>query len=167
MKTAIRVIASLLLSVLFLQKIVAQSTIQKEINSQVWKPFIESFSKNDQEGFKAVHSREVIRVIQDDDLIWGYEQYFPEKKAGSDTDKPPAKRSLELRFIQRIATTDKAFEVGYYKSSYTASDGTARNSYGKFHVVLRKENGFWKILVDADTGNGVTAGDFDKAVPME
>jgi hypothetical protein len=56
-----------------------------------------------------------------------------------------------LRFIQRIASTDKAFEVGYYKSTSTnTTTGEKRSGYGKFHVLLRKENGVWKILMDAD-----------------
>jgi hypothetical protein len=56
----------------------------------------------------------------------------------------------ELRFIQRIASNDKAFEVGYYKTTSTnKSTGEARTGHGKFHFVLRRENGTWKILVDA------------------
>lgn len=34
----------------------------KEINEQVWKPFIRSFSSGDDDGFRSVHSKDVIRV---------------------------------------------------------------------------------------------------------
>ena len=41
----------------------AQSdSLQKQINEQVWKPFISSFNSSDNEGLKAVHSKDVIRV---------------------------------------------------------------------------------------------------------
>ena len=48
----------------------------KEINEQVWHPFIKAFANGDDELFKSVHSKEVIRVMQDDRAILDYEQYF-------------------------------------------------------------------------------------------
>lgn len=145
----------------------AQKSLQIEINQQVWKPFINGFSNNNRDVFKAVHSRDVIRVIQDDNIIWNYDQYFPDQYTGPTDTSARYKKSIELRFIQRIASVDKAFETGYYKSSSISPEGTTRTSYGKFNVVLRKENGVWKILVDADTSKGVTADDFNKAEALE
>jgi hypothetical protein len=145
----------------------AQKSLQIEINQQVWKPFINGFSNNNKEVFRAVHSRDVIRVIQDDNTIWNYDQYFPDQYTGPTDTSARYKKSIELRFIQRIASVDKAFEAGYYKSTSISPDGTTRTSYGKFNVVLRKENGVWKILVDADTSKGVAADDFNKAEALE
>ena len=55
----------------------AQSdSLQRQINEQVWKPFISTFNSGDDEGFKAVHSKDVIRVSQDSKQILGYDQYF-------------------------------------------------------------------------------------------
>ncbi|MGZ8510936.1 MAG: hypothetical protein ACXWWA_11185 [Chitinophagaceae bacterium] len=52
------------------------------------------------------------------------------------------KKNIELRFIQRIAGKDKAFEEGYYKTTSTnIVTGEIRKGIGKFHVLLRKENG--------------------------
>jgi len=144
----------------------AQVNYQKEINEQVWKPFIESFSNNNQEGFKAVHSKDVIRVMQDDNMIWGYDQYFPAEK-NNPSEWSKYKKSIELRFIQRIAGNDRAFEVGYYNTKTIAPDGKQRSSFGKFHVVMRKENGVWKILVDADSGKEASEEEFKKAAAME
>ena len=145
----------------------SQVNLQKEINDQVWKPFIEGFSTNNEQLFKSVHSKDVIRVMQDDNMIWGYAQYFPEQKAGAANSWQNHKKSIELRFIQRIAGNDKAFDVGYYNTRSTSPDGKQRSIYGKFHVVLRKENGVWKILVDADSGKGATEEEFKKAAAME
>jgi len=144
----------------------AQVNIQKEINEQVWKPFIETFSNNNQDGFKAVHSKDVIRVMRDDKTIWGYDQYFPAQK-NNPGDWSKYKKSIELRFIQRIAGNDKAFEIGYYNTRTIAPDGKQHSSFGKFHVVLRKENGVWKILVDADSSKEASEEEFKKAAAME
>ena len=143
-------------------------SLQRQINQQVWKPFIESFGKGDDETFRSVHSKEIIRVIQDDKQIIGFEQYFKKVPDSVKAKWGDWKKNIELRFIQRIANLDKAFEVGYYKTTSTnTKTGEIRTGIGKFHVLLRKENGIWKILMDADTREGANEEVFKKALPIE
>ena len=145
-----------------------QDNRQKEINKQVWKPFIEAFNNRDDDAFSAVHSKEVIRVSQDDNRIFGYNEYFKKIPESEKARWKDWKRNIELRFLQRIASSDKAFEVGYYKSSTTNTvTGEKRTGYGKFHVLLRKENGTWKILMDADANEKTDEAVFITADPME
>ena len=142
--------------------------LQKEINEQVWKPFIKAFNNNDNEAFSTVHSKEVVRVSQDDNQIIGYNEYFKKVPDSVKAKWKDWKRDIELRFLQRIASGDKAFEVGYYKSSSTnAVTGEKRTGYGKFHVLLKKENGSWKILMDADANEKTDEAVFMTARPME
>jgi len=147
----------------------AQSdSIQRQINQQVWKPFIQTFNARDNEGFKAVHSKEVSRVLQDDKRILNADEYFKPVPDSIKARWAAYKNNLELRFTQRIATGDRAFEVGYYKSSSTNTNtGQTRTSYGKFHVLLRKENGIWKILMDADTRENADENAFNSAAAMD
>ena len=143
-------------------------SLQKEINQQVWKPFIKSFNEMDTDGFMAVHSKEMSRVIQDGKSIYGYEKYYQENKNWNESSKKAArKHSIELRFIQRIAGNDRAFEVGYYKTTSIQANGEARSFFGKFHVLMRKENGKWKILMDADANETTNETIFLTAQPME
>jgi len=145
-----------------------QNGWQKEINEQVWKPFISAFNNRDDDAFSAVHSKEVFRVSQDDNRIFGYNEYFKEIPDSEKARWKDWKRNIELRFLQRIASGDKAFEVGYYKSSNTNTvTGEKRTAYGKFHVLLRKENGTWKILMDADANEKTDEAIFMTASPME
>ena len=142
-------------------------SLQRQINEQVWKPFIESFNKGDDETFSSVHSKEIIRVMQDDKQIIGFDQYFKKTPDSVKAKWASWKKNIELRFIQRIAGLDKAFEVGYYKTTSTnTKTGEIRTGIGKFHVLLRKENGTWKILMDADTGEGANEEVFKKAMPI-
>ena len=62
-----------------------------------------------------------------------------------------------------------AVEVGIFKYTHTNNEGVAKNYFGRFHVVLRKEEGTWKILVDTDSseGNTISEKDFLAASPME
>ena len=142
--------------------------LQKEINEQVWKPFIQSFNSRDDETFSSVHSKDVVRVLQDNNQVMGYDQYFKKIPDSLKTKWSEWKRNIELRFIQRIASKDKAFEVGYYKTtSMNTLTGEKRTGYGKFHVLLRKENGIWKILMDADAHDKTDEAVFLTGQPME
>ena len=146
----------------------SQGKLQKEINEQVWKPFITAFNNRDDDAFSAVHSKEVIRVSQDDNRIFGYNEYFKKIPESEKARWKDWERNIELRFLQRIASSDKAFEVGYYKSSNTnTATGEKRTGYGKFHVLLRKENGNWKILMDADANEKTDEAVFMTGNPME
>lgn len=142
---------------------------RQEINDQVWKPFIQSFNDHDAKGFMAVHSKDVIRSPRDGKTVLGWDEYYQQMERGDQRAKSSgAKRMLELRFTERIAGKDKAVEVGIYKTTNISPDGIARSFYGRFHVVLRKENEGWKILVDTDSSEGgsISEKDFLAAAPL-
>lgn len=138
----------------------------KEINGQVWEPFVEHFISGNKAGFSAVHSKNITRVQIDAGIVQGYEKYFP-----ADTSSNPAwknvKRLFELRFDKRISNGTKAWESGYYKGTVMQEGKQPRSYYGRFFVVLQKENGVWKILVDADTGKNANEESFNKASPIQ
>jgi ketosteroid isomerase-like protein len=159
---------SFILILFFFAAISQTRNLQNEINEQVWKPFINAFNSNDNEAFRAVHSKDVIRVIQDDNKIMGYDEYFQTIPDSIKAKWGNWKRNIELRFTQRIAGNDKGFEVGYYKtSSINIETGEKRTGYGKFHVLLRKENGVWKILMDADAHENTNEKLFQSGKAME
>ena len=164
-----RHIILLLIAFLSFQIANAQSdSLQKQINEQVWKPFISSFISGNDEDFKAVHSKDVIRVSQDSKQVFGYDQYFKKMPDSIKVKWGRWKKNIELRFIQRIAANGKAFEVGYYKTTSTdTTKGETRTGYGKFHVLLRKETNIWKILMDEDASENTTEAVFQTGTPME
>lgn len=140
----------------------------KDINEQVWRPFIKGFSNGDEELFKSVHSKDIARVEQDSKRILNYDKYFAKIPDSIKAKWSDWKKNIELRFVQRIASVDKAFEVGYYRSTSTnIKTGEKRSGIGKFHVLLQKENGIWKIVLDADTAEGASEENFNRAMPME
>ncbi|HMJ48783.1 MAG TPA: hypothetical protein VK498_15735 [Ferruginibacter sp.] len=143
-------------------------SLQKQINEQVWKVFINSFNNSDNTGLSSVHSRELSRVSIDNNQIIGYGEYFKPLPDSVNVMRSRWKSNIELRFLQRIASNGRAFETGYYKTTSTNStSGQSRTGYGKFVVLLRKENGVWKILMDADAHEKTNAEIFMSAKPME
>lgn len=143
---------------------------QREINEQVWKPFIKTFNEHDTQGFMAIHSKDVVRSPRESKSVWNWDQYYQNQLKGDERARSNnSKRELELRFTERLSNGDLAVEVGVYKTTSIPEEGTARSFYGRFHVVLRKENNTWKILVDTDSseGNTISEKDFLAASPME
>jgi len=143
-------------------------SLQQQINEQVWRPFIKSFNNSDNAGFRKVHSLELIRVIQDDNQVLGYEEYLKPVPDSIKAKWGNWKNHIELRFLQRIASNGKAFETGYYKTiSTNVTTGEKKTSYGKFNVLLRTENGVWKILMDQDAKEDADEEKFQQAKAME
>jgi ketosteroid isomerase-like protein len=134
---------------------------QKEINDQVWKPFTEAIMTQNHQAFIALHSKDVIRVerngkkvLTHDDYKKGMEENWPRWK--DSMSKNGGTYTFELRFSERLSNGTQAYEVGYFKNTVVDKHGKKSESYGRFHVALRKENGVWKILVDSDSNEGGT-----------
>ena len=73
-----------------------------------------------------------------------------------------------MKFESSTNDKGKAFDVGYYKvTSANVSTNKKNFGYGKFHVLLRKENGVWKILMDADAGEKIDETIFLTGKPMQ
>jgi ketosteroid isomerase-like protein len=161
---------SILIVMTLLSAAVHAQDFQKEINDQVWKPFIKSFNSLDTDGFMAVHSKDVVRSPRDSKILLNWDEYY---KLHQESDKREKKggatRTIDLRFSERISNSRQAIDIGIYRATVTTKDGKSASYtyYGRFHVVLRKESGTWKILVDTDSSSGVTDQDFKAASPME
>ena len=141
------------------------SEAQNDIDTQVWKPFVESYQNFDFATFNSLHSDDVLRISGNE--IRNAKTYKSKNEAWFKRAKLEGyKQSIRLRFEKRIVTGDKAFEMGYYEVKITRPDKSKSTHYARFHVMLRKENGIWKITQDWDSGslNGVevTAEDFNK-----
>lgn len=136
-------------------------TDQAEINEQVWKPFEKAIMNQDVAAFVALHSKELIRAEINRNKVMGLDEYQKGMEAGwpgwkESMEKSKTRYTFELRFLERLSNGSQAYEVGYFKNEMVNAAGEKRQSFGKFHVVLRKENGTWKILVDSDSNEGGT-----------
>jgi hypothetical protein len=138
----------------------------KEINEAVWKPFVAHLVSGDKKSFAALHSSGITRVEIDRNRVQDFNQYFPPPLENDNKDNK-RKMEFELRFDKRICNGIRAWETGYYKGTILQEGKSPRSYYGRFMVVLQKEAGTWKILVDADTGKDATENTFSAASPME
>ena len=146
----------------------ASAQIHQEINETVWKLFCESYASLDVETYNAVHTNDVIRATP-----WGIrigEEFKNHNVKGFKANKEKGtQRTIELWFEHRKSTPQISYEVGYYKVTYQ-KDGETTNHYGRFHCVIKKIDGVWKIAQDWDTnninGHEVTEKDWEKGTPL-
>lgn len=153
---------------LFSGVILNAQTAKEQINEQVWKPFIRHFSEGNTDAFMAVHSKDVIRLgLEGKPTTMDWETYHAGQLRGDERDRQEKrKRTIDLRFEYRASVDSFAYETGYYRTSYEQEGKPRQDYFGKFNVILKKEQGQWKILLDSDHG-GISEADFWKAQPLE
>lgn len=153
-----------------LQLATAQEAIEKEVNETVWKPFIESWSTYDAVAFNNLHTDDVLRA-SGRGLRVGSEYKEINTRMFERGKQKSGKRMIHFWFEHRVYSGDTGYEVGYYKVVNSQPGQEDTNFYARFHIVLKKVNGQWKIAQDWDTGNinghKVTEEDWLKGAPVE
>ena len=139
---------------------------KKEINTQVWEPFIEAYNNFDTEKLMSVYSKSVVRVPMDQNRIFDFTEYKKNINRENQFNKSyKIKANLEIRFTTRIHQKDIAYETGILKIKMLDNNGQPATIYSMFHVLLKKENGIWKIVFDTDSAESSSTleGQFSKA----
>jgi hypothetical protein len=142
----------------------------RDINRDIWTPFSEAYASNDAAKYLALHSKEFIRAngnSKSSQDLAGYSASVERSFAWTAEDG--GRSTIEFRFFERIATASTASERGIYKYTYHPKNGSPNEGYGQFHVVLRKENGVWKILTDYDSNEGgkIGAAEYQAALAVD
>jgi ketosteroid isomerase-like protein len=146
--------------------------IQQEINNQVWRVQLAAMNSNQADRFMSTMSEDVIQISYDRQTLRNKEEFRNQAVA---TYKRLAERkvtrTMEFRFLNRIANAESAFEDGFYKYELTNEKLEKQTFYGYFQVVLRKEKDLWKVVVDYDSekynGVAVTQEVFERARTLD
>lgn len=127
--------------------------LQSEINTQVWKPYIQAYNSFNSESFLSVYSKNVIRIPRELNKVMDYTEYRQNiLRENAHNKNYNIKVKLEVRFTQRIHQATTAFESGIYKIEVIENTGKPAIVYSRFEVIMKKENGIWKITTDIDGG---------------
>lgn len=159
----------IVLVILSINLVMAQEAVEKEVNQTLWKPFVESWSSFDAKTFNNLHTDDVLRASRGGLTIGkAYKDRTTQSFARSLEGK--GKRMIHFWFEQRVYSGDTGYEVGYYKVVNKQPGEEDRLFYARFHVVLKKESGLWKIAQDWDASsiNGIPIGkdDWEKGTPL-
>ena len=138
----------------------APDELRRQIDDDVWRPFLAASSSFDAEGFLAVQSPDLVRISEATGEIHGLDHYAASISQGFRRvrERGGVTRTTEARFLARSASANLAHEAGYFRST-TVRDGQTRVAYTRFDFVLRRENGRWKILVDRDSPHRLSSGE--------
>ncbi len=145
------------------------SSVQREIDKQVWAPFKAAYEALDAKTLNQIYAKEVLRVTPQ-----GIDTENAFKKANlirfNQRKKEGTVISLDFWFDSRKTNEHTSYEVGVFRIT-TITEGIESIIYGQFHIVVKKIKGTWKITQDWDTGtvNGkpLTADDFAYKTPAE
>ncbi|MBL7814186.1 MAG: hypothetical protein JNL70_04195 [Saprospiraceae bacterium] len=142
----------------FVTKAQTNTDYLKEINRDIWLPFIEAYGSLNTEKYKSLQTDDFIRAEGTGKRLPTYKDYFENVDAWfSSVRKDNQKLSISFRFIERFANDKIASERGIYElKSFDATGKELWKGYGKFHVFMRKINGVWKIVVDYDSNENKT-----------
>jgi ketosteroid isomerase-like protein len=135
----------------------AAQDVRLQIEKDVWIPFLAASDAFDADGFLAAQSKDLVRVSLDAKQVYGLARYQTEIHEGFARARARGiVRRSDVRFLERMASGDLAYETGYFRSEVRSPDGSVRVRYSRFEFVLRNESGRWKILLDKDTTDGGT-----------
>ncbi len=124
----------------------AQDDVQKEINEQVWIPFIKAYRESDGELLASLHTDDAVRVRQDGGSVDSGLSFLQSRIDSMARAKERGGAEMQLRLKKRFHNEDSAYEIGYYAVRTTSNFF----SYGEFTVLLKKIDGRWRIAMDAD-----------------
>jgi len=156
-----KIIFSTLLAIGFGNPVYTQtSTNLKEIN-QVWSKFYQAFETLDYTLMADIHSKDLVR-ISGGQCISDYDTYINRYKSNFAKSKENGiSNNVSIRFFERINNDSVASERGIYRLIRNKDKNDEQAYYGQFHVIYKKENGQWKILMDYDSTELNTIGDED------
>ena len=136
---------------------------EEKVNEQIWKPFKQSYEEKDWQTFNSLHTDDVLRA-HDRGIQIGQEY----KDDIRNYYERPSNHKTTIDFVmeRRTYKGDVGYEVGFYRVIYAEEGKEDHMSYGRFHVVLKKIDGKWKIAQDWDSssfnGRPIGEGDFDE-----
>ncbi len=151
-----KVISSLVFLLLFVSTSNAQSIDNLKIINTVWSKFYKAFETLDYTLMAEIHAKELVR-ISGGKRILDYDTYVNNYKSGYKRDKETNQTSnISLRFFERINNDSTASERGIYKLVRNKGTEKEKAYYGQFHVLFKKTNDEWKIIMDYDSSESET-----------
>lgn len=154
-----RITFSLLVLLTASTGVLADSHTQAEINAQIWVPFIQSYADGDGDLHASLYSKSIVRVNRGE--VTTGDAYIERMRDYVNSLRARGGRAIAFRFNERSTDGETAYETGVYRLA--GNNGTAH--YGQFEVIIRKENGRWKLTFDHDQPTDRAA--WNAAEPME
>lgn len=125
---------------------------QRQINADLWRPFMAHFADGEAEAYIALRAPQFVRVAAGSPRrLIDRATYATQTRGMFETlRKRGIRATLEVRLQERLGTETQAFESGIWRLAIVRSDGQSSFQYGRFQVLLGRQEGSWKMLLDED-----------------
>lgn len=131
----------------------------RELNRDIWEPFRAAYARGDAEAYLSLHADDLLRVEADENWLGGLDDYAGRVRPAFDRlAADQAALEIDFRFVERIASGDRASERGIYRLAVTMPGAEPQVHFAKFHTVARKQQGSWRIILDHDHSEQRTIG---------
>lgn len=142
--------------------------VAQKINSDIWKPYAEAYSKSEIGKFAALHSPDFIACSSLERAeIASFEKYIATFRAFFEKNRAAGKRAkIEVRFFERILSGSLANEYGIFKMSVAGE----LDSFLTFQVMHRRSAaGKWVLQSGyfSDEGGELNFEDWESALGSE
>ena len=121
----------------------------RELDRDLWTPFVEGVSSYDDAGYLATRSRDFVMVDDRGGNFLDYDYYAVDSaQAMQQLRESGVKLSAEVRFDTRRSDGEYASERGLLRIVRVDADGRQSTGITRFHAISRKEDGRWRVLTE-------------------
>jgi len=100
------------------QSAFSQTEEQEKINKDVWLNFMQAYQDLDASLFNEIHTREVLRVPADQNIILIGQEYKDHNlETFNRWNAQKVKQRIEFSFIKRIQKDNWGYEIGIYNAN--------------------------------------------------
>ena len=148
---------------------VSRAELLKQINSDIWLPFLQGVNQDDAELYNSVHSKDFYWVAGGTKTrIMNFKEYVEDaRKVMSDRKQKSITTTLHVRFLERNINEEFASEKCVIQYVATEAGKPATALYSIIHVFSKKENGVWRKYVQYVNSDKISSDTFESALPLE
>lgn len=141
----------------------------RDLNRQMWLPFIEGINRDRPDLYVGVHSSDFRWIAPGNTgRIMDLEEYDQDSRSVMKRRKEAGEQtSVEFRFIERNVKGGVAAEKCVVKFVLQRKGKPPETSYGIAHYFSRNENGVWKMFLQYGSRDVATEAMFLQAAPVE
>ena len=138
----------------------------EEIKKDVWTPFMESYRELDAEKLQSIHTADIVRVEVDNGIIEAGDKYLGNLERFF-TYVEERERQMDISFTIMTTSIGEGigYQTGYFRvrSKDKTEDEYTPRGFGFFNVLLKKQEGKWKIAMDSDKPATITNEEFQSS----
>jgi hypothetical protein len=146
-----------------------KSLLLKDINRDVWLPFLEGVNTDKDELYIAVHANTFYWVKGGSQTrIMNFKEYEDDSRmVMGKRRKQGILTKIDVRFVERVINAEFAAETCVFKYTSEEKNKQPQIAYNMAKIFSHKENGVWKMVIQSVHNEAVTEETYQQADVLE